>query len=125
MNNSKSNSKLKQAWWVFKVLVLVTFVCSLGAISLILFGITSFLVKPFSLALYRRIITPFAALTFTLCTFITQRWSKMKILLDGDAYPKGSSSLVILNHSSRTDWYAHSQTFIYAVRKYNLTCIHI
>lgn len=95
---------IKQVIGVIKVLILVSFTCSLGAITLLLFWMSSLLVKPFSLGLYRRIVTAISSLTFNIATFITQRWSRMIILLKGDAYPQESSSLVILNHSSRTDW---------------------
>lgn len=83
---------------------IVIFSSSIGITTLIGFLLSYVTVKPFSIGLHRKIVSKIANYAYLLGTFVTQYSSSMKIKLHGDDYPKNSSSLVIMNHSSRTDW---------------------
>lgn len=79
--------------------------CAVGIVTLILLAVAYVTVRPFSLAYYRKVVTRISGYCFLYAAFITQKWSKLRIFTKGDNYPKDHSALVILNHSSRTDWY--------------------
>lgn len=98
---SKFQSFVKGA----NALLISLFSCIIGFVSLIIVGLNYVIVKPFSLSMYRKITTKLCGGIFLLPSFILQRWSKMKLFSVGDEFPKDSSTLIILNHSSRTDWY--------------------
>ncbi len=84
---------------------IVLFSSSIGITALVGFTLSYVAFRPFSLALHRRVVSEIASYAYQLTSFITLYSSKMRMKLHADQVPRDKSSLVIMNHSSRTDWY--------------------
>lgn len=90
---------IKCTFDVVKVLLCASFSFCIGAVTLTIFTLSYAMVRPFSLARHRKIITIISCFSLQIASFILQEWSRIIIVLEGDAYNRESSALIILNHS--------------------------